>query len=179
MRSVSCFGSGHHYKDPSGHQYENEDTITMICKTTRGGLIEIRVDMLSDRPHNLNCYRGRKGATKRRVGLGDHPKIWLEEHSDQVVWQPLSDFEEQYMPEIWRNPPAEALQAGHGGGDYFEVREFVDSIINNTKSPIDIYESMDMTVPGLISEVSMNRDSIPVEVPDFRSIKRFPEDFAK
>ena len=32
------------------------------------------------------------------------------------------------MPEIWRNPPAEALQAGHGGGDYFEVREFVDSI---------------------------------------------------
>ena len=38
---------------------------------------------------------------------------------------------------------------------------------------------MDMTVPGLISEVSMNRDSIPVEVPDFRSIKRFPEDFAK
>ncbi|HCK13292.1 TPA: hypothetical protein DHW51_04150 [Candidatus Poribacteria bacterium] len=32
------------------------------------------------------------------MGLGDHPKIWLEEHSDQVVWQPLSDFEEQYMP---------------------------------------------------------------------------------
>ena len=83
------------------------------------------------------------------------------------------------MPEIWRNPPAEALQAGHGGGDYFEVREFVDSIINNTKSPIDIYESMDMTVPELISEVSINRDSIPVEVPDFRSIKRFPEDLPK
>ena len=38
---------------------------------------------------------------------------------------------------------------------------------------------MDMTVPGLISEVSMNRDSIPVEVPDFRSIKRFPEDLPK
>jgi len=71
------------------------------------------------------------------------------------------------------------LKAGHGGGDYFEVREFVDSIINNTKSPIDIYESMDMTVPELIFEVSMNRDSIPVEVPDFRSIKRFPEDLPK
>ncbi len=54
--AVSPVLEGHHYKDPSGHQYENEDTITMICKTTRGGLIEIRVDMLSDRPHNLNCY---------------------------------------------------------------------------------------------------------------------------
>ena len=153
----------------------------MICKTTRGGLIEIRVDMLSDRPHNLSYYslQGTKGCYEVARGLADRPKIWLEEHSDQVVWQPLSDFEEQYMPEIWRNPPAEALQAGHGGGDYFEVREFVDSIINNTKSPIDIYESMDMTVPGLISEVSMNRDSIPVELPDFRSIKRFPEDLPK
>ena len=109
----------------------------MICKTTRGGLIEIRVDMLSDRPHNLNYYslQGTKGCYEAARGLGDRPKIWLEEHSDQAVWQPLSDFEEQYMPEIWRNPPAEALQVGYGGGDYFEVREFVDSIINNTKSP--------------------------------------------
>ena len=176
--TVSCFGSGHHYEDSEGKQYENEDTISMICKTTRGGLVEIRVDMLSDRPALGQYYslQGTKGCYEAARGLGDQPKIWLVEHSDQIAWQSLSDFEEQYMPEIWRNPSMEALQAGHGGGDYLEVREFVDSIINDTKSPIDIYESLDMTVPGLVSEVSINRDSIPVEVPDFRSIKRFPED---
>ena len=80
------------------------------------------------------------------------------------------------MSEIWRNPPMEALPADHGGGDYFEVREFVDSIISDTKLPIDIYKSLGMTVPGVVSEVSINRDSILVEVPDFRAIKRFPED---
>ena len=176
--TVSCFGSGHHYEDSEGKQYENEDTISMVCKTTRGGLVEIRVDMLSDRPALGQYYslQGTKGCYEAARGLGDQPKIWLAEHSDQIAWQSLSDFEEQYMPEIWRNPSMEALQAGHGGGDYLEVREFVDSIINDTKSPIDIYESLDMTVPGLVSEVSINRDSIPVEVPDFRSIKRFPED---
>ena len=176
--TVSCFGSGHHYKDSESKQYENEDTISMICKTTRGGLVEIRVDMLSDRPALGQYYslQGTKGCYEAARGLGDQPKIWLAEHSDQIAWQSLSDFEEQYMPEIWRNPSMEALQAGHGGGDYLEVREFVDSIINDTKSPIDIYESLDMTVPGLVSEVSINRESIPVEVPDFRSIKRFPED---
>ncbi len=176
--TVSCFGSGHHYEDSEGKQYENEDTISMICKTTRGGLVEIRVDMLSDRPALGQYYslQGTKGCYEATRGLGDQPKIWLAEHSDQIAWQSLSDFEEQYMPEIWRNPSMEALQAGHGGGDYLEVREFVDSIINDTKSPIDIYESLDMTVPGLVSEVSINRESIPVEVPDFRSIKRFPED---
>ena len=176
--TVSCFGSGHHYEDSEGKQYENEDTISMICKTTRGGLVEIRVDMLSDRPALGQYYslQGTKGCYEAARGLGDQPKIWLAEHSDQIAWQSLSDFEEQYMPEIWRNPSMEALQAGHGGGDYLEVREFVDSIINDTKSPIDIYESLDMTVPGLVSEVSINRESIPVEVPDFRSIKSFPED---
>ena len=176
--TVSCFGSGHHYEDSEGKQYENEDTISMVCKTTRGGLVEIRVDMLSDRPALGQYYslQGTKGCYEAARGLGDQPKIWLAEHSDQIAWQSLSDFEEQYMPEIWRNPSMEALQAGHGGGDYLEVREFVDSIINDTKSPIDIYESLDMTVPGLVSEVSINRESIPVEVPDFRSIKRFPED---
>ena len=176
--TVSCFGSGHHYEDSEGKQYENEDTISMICKTTRGGLVEIRVDMLSDRPALGQYYslQGTKGCYEAARGLGDQPKIWLAEHSDQIAWKSLSDFEEQYMPEIWRNPSMEALQAGHGGGDYLEVREFVDSIINDTKSPIDIYESLDMTVPGLVSEVSINRESIPVEVPDFRSIKRFPED---
>ena len=176
--TVSCFGSGHHYEDSEGKQYENEDTISMICKTTRGGLVEIRVDMLSDRPALGQYYslQGTKGCYEAARGLGDQPKIWLAEHSDQIAWQSLSDFEEQYMPEIWRNPSMEALQAGHGGGDYLEVREFVDSIINDIKSPIDIYESLDMTVPGLVSEVSINRESIPVEVPDFRSIKRFPED---
>ena len=176
--TVSCFGSGHHYEDSEGKQYENEDTISMICKTTRGGLVEIRVDMLSDRPALGQYYslQGTKGCYEAARGLGDQPKIWLAEHSDQIAWQSLSDFEEQYMPEIWRNPSMEALQAGHGGGDYLEVQEFVDSIINDTKSPIDIYESLDMTVPGLVSEVSINRESIPVEVPDFRSIKRFPED---
>ena len=176
--TVSCFGSGHHYEDSEGKQYENEDTISMICKTTRGGLVEIRVDMLSDRPALGQYYslQGTKGCYEAARGLGDQPKIWLAEHSDQIAWQSLSDFEEQYMPEIWRNPSMEALQAGLGGGDYLEVREFVDSIINNTKSPIDIYASLDMTVPGLVSEVSINRESIPVEVPDFRSIKRFPED---
>ena len=32
------------------------------------------------------------------------------------------------MPEIWGNPPAEALQAGHGGGDYFEEGQYIHEL---------------------------------------------------
>jgi len=80
------------------------------------------------------------------------------------------------MPEIWRNPSEEALKAGHGGGDYFEIREFIDCILNGTKPPVDVYEAMDMTVPGIVSEESINKSSVPLPVPDFREIKKFPDD---
>jgi hypothetical protein len=93
-----------------------------------------------------------------------------------MAWRLLWDFEAEFMPDMWRNPPEEALRAGHGGGDYFEVREFVDSIVNDTKPPIDVYEALDMTVPGLVSEVSINRGGMPLPVPDFRELKHFPDD---
>ncbi len=83
------------------------------------------------------------------------------------------------MPEMWRNPAEEALKAGHGGGDYFEIREIVDCIVNDTKPPVDIYDALDMTVPGLVSEESINRGGTPIHVPDFRTIKNFPDDLPR
>ncbi len=176
--TVACFGTGHHYRDPRGVHYENEDSTTMMCKTTNGGLIEIRVDMLSNRPHNLTYYslQGTQGCYEAPRGFGDAPKIWLAAYDEEMKWRSLWDFEEEFMPEMWRNPSEEALQAGHGGGDYFEIREFVDSIMTDTKPPIDVYESLDMTVPGLVSEASINQGGIPLPVPDFREIQRFPDD---
>ncbi|MFQ6040657.1 MAG: Gfo/Idh/MocA family protein [Candidatus Poribacteria bacterium] len=176
---VSCFGSGHHYKDPRGDCYENEDTTLTLCKMQRGGLIKIRLDMLSNRPHNMTYYslQGTKGCYEAPRGFGDSPKIWLADYSDNPnEWRSLWDFEQEFMPEIWRNPPQEALRAGHGGGDYFEVRDFIDAIVNDTKPPIDVYEALDMTAPGLVSEESINNGGIPLPVPDFRTIQRFPDD---
>ncbi|HIE30720.1 TPA: Gfo/Idh/MocA family oxidoreductase [Candidatus Poribacteria bacterium] len=179
VATVSCFGSGHHYKDSRGDYYENEDTTLMLCKMQRGGLIKIRLDMLSNRPHNMTYYslQGAKGCYEASRGFGDSPKIWLADYSDNPnQWRSLWDFEEEFIPEIWRNPPEEALRAGHGGGDYFEVRGFIDSIVNDTKPPIDVYEALDMTAPGLVSEESINNGGIPLPVPDFRTIQHFPDD---
>lgn len=175
---VCCMGSGHHYRDPRGNLYENEDSTTMMCKMSKGGQINIRLDMLSNRPHNLTYYslQGTKGCYEAPRGFGDDHKIWLADRHNELRWYSLWDFEEEFMPEMWKNPPEEALRAGHGGGDYFEVRDFIDCILNDTEPPIGVYEALDMTVPGLCSELSINNGSIPVPVPDFRKINRFPDD---
>jgi len=80
VETVCCMGSGHHYKDPRGNIYENEDSTMMMCKTTRGGQINIRLDMLSDRPHNLTYYslQGTKGCYESPRGFGDNQKYGLQ-----------------------------------------------------------------------------------------------------
>ena len=37
VTSVCCAGSGHHYRDPRGDEYENEDSCVMLCRMRSGG----------------------------------------------------------------------------------------------------------------------------------------------
>ncbi|MDA1190474.1 MAG: Gfo/Idh/MocA family oxidoreductase [Candidatus Poribacteria bacterium] len=163
--TVSCVGSGIH-TDP---EHLIDDTVLMNCKTASGALIKIRLDMMSNRPHNMAYYslQGTKGCYEASRGFGDQPKIWLADHSEKVEWRSLYDFADEFMPDIWKNPPDEAKRAGHGGGDYFVIREFVDAVLNDMKPPIDIWDALNFTVPGLVSEESIAQNGAPLPVPNF------------
>jgi hypothetical protein len=178
VASVACFGSGHHYQDWRGQPFENDDVNLMLCQLSNGGLAKIRNDMLSERPFktDYNSLQGTKGCYEAPRGFGDEHKIWLADYHKKDEWHSLWDFEDEFMPQMWRNPSAEAVRAGHGGSDYFEVRDFVDSILNDTDPPIDIFTALDMTVPGLVSESSIQHGGTVLPVPDFRTIKHFPDD---
>ena len=169
--SVCCEGSGHHYKDPRDDYYENEDSVVMLCRMSGGGLVKIRVDMLSDRPHAMTNYQlqGTDGAYESARAAGETHRIWLRElHGDPDQWEDLDEVPEKYMPEMWRNPPEAALQAGHGGGDYFEILDWLGAITGEKPCPIDIHRAMDMTLPGLVSQQSIEQDSRWLDVPDSR-----------
>jgi len=171
VTAVSCVGTGHHYVDPRGDEYENEDNILMLCRLSGSGLAHIRVDMLSDRPHCMNYYslQGTEGCYESGRGAGDKNKIWLRPlHGDEIQWHALEELEEEYLPDKWLNPPEEALASGHWGGDYWEVAEFVDAIIADEQPPIGIHEAMDYTLPGLISQQSIAQGSAWLDVPDSR-----------
>lgn len=170
VTSVCCVGSGHHYKDPRGDIYEQEDSTTTLCRTEKGGLIELRLDMLSNRPHIMNYHslQGTTGCYESSRGRGDEPKIWLQEKSKDVVWMPLSQLEEEFLPDEWLHPPKEALEAGHGGGDYWEVMDFVRAIVEDKEPPIGVHEALAMTLPGLVSQQSIEQGSVWLPVPDSR-----------
>jgi predicted dehydrogenase len=176
--SVACFGTGHHHRDSLGRAYANQDSTTTLCRLENGGLLTLRLDLLSERPSCGTHYalQGARGAYLSGRREGEDALVWLLDRSpEKEAWQPLDAYRE-LLPARWREPPPEAEAAGHGGGDWFEVCDFVDCVRNGRRPPIDVHDALDFTVPGLVSRESVRRGGVPVPVPDFRSLRRFPDD---
>ena len=75
--------------------YEMEDSVTMMCRLSSGGLVQIRVDMLSERPHNMVHYvlQGTDGSYESTDGYQGIPKIWLRQRNSKQEWEPLENLE--------------------------------------------------------------------------------------
>ena len=169
--SVSGAGSGHHYRDPRGNEYENEDSCVMLCKMASGGLVKIRVDMLSDRPHAMTNYQlqGTNASYESARADGEKNKIWLRSHCKNMhEWLNMDDMKDEFLPDFWKENMERGKAAGHGGGDFFEILDFVDAINGTRPNPIGIHEAMDMTLPGLVSQQSIEQGSAWLQVPDSR-----------
>ena len=82
-------------------------------------------------------------------------------------WRDLADFDE-YLPERYRNATEAQKHAGHGGGDFFLVEDFVDAIRLNRKPDIDVYQACEWTAVGLLSELSVMNGGRAIDMPDFR-----------
>jgi len=173
VKSVCCAGSGHHYKDPRGNFYENEDSCVMLCKMKSGGLVKIRVDMLSDRPHAMTNYQlqGTDGCYESARASGERNRIWLRSKCRDMTWIDIEQLADEFLPEEWKKQEEIAMKTGHGGGDYFEIIDFVNAITGERKCPIGIDEAMDMTLPGLVSQQSIAQNGMWLEVPDSRKWK--------
>ena len=90
---------------------------------------------------------------------------------DAAALSGVDELAQKYLPEQWRNLPEAAKNAGHGGGDYFEILDFARAIRGEAPTPIGIHEAMDMTLPGLISQQSILQEGRWIEVPNSRDWK--------
>ncbi|MBO7147894.1 MAG: Gfo/Idh/MocA family oxidoreductase [Lentisphaeria bacterium] len=62
-----------------------------------------------------------------------------------------------------------ADQAGHGGGDFWELYYFAREILTGEPAPWNIYSAADVTLTGIMAVHSSLKDGEMVEVPDFRN----------
>lgn len=167
VTKVACAGSGSHHTDPRGDAY-HDDSTTLIGRLSSGGLVEARVDMVSDRPHALDRYelQGTDGAYEcARAGEG---RVWLRELDPEPRWRPLAEAFEAVRAARGLAPLDPVPDGvGHGGGDYFVLRDFVEAVRGERDPATDVHRALDMTLPGLVSTRALETESW-VDVPDSR-----------
>ncbi len=145
---------------------------TTMCRTEKGKLINIRVDCMSPRPHNMDNYQlqGTKGIAQLKLYRDDIDRVsFIGEDSPihNMQWKKLEEYN-MYLPERYANATEEQLKAGHNGGDFFIVDDFIKAIKTNTQPELDVYKACEWTAVGLLSELSVTNSNKTLPVPNFR-----------
>ena len=171
--SVVCLGSGVH-TDP---EHPHDDTSETLVRLRGGGLVRVRLDMMSNRPPEEAFYglqgthgvfesgRGRRGGGQ--VWTGDNPPPGPVKERRRE-WRPVADFAE-LVPSETRGLVAQARGAGHGGGDFLVAHAFVQAVLGEAPNPVDVFRAVEWTAVGLLSTVSIGQGGAPMAVPDFRA----------
>jgi predicted dehydrogenase len=74
------------------------------------------------------------------------------------------------VPQWWKTEPLpEALrhESGHGSSHTFLTHEFIDSLVNNRKPAINIYEAVAYTAPGIVAHESALKGGERLTIPSF------------
>lgn len=112
-----------------------------------------------------NSYRvcGKKGQIENiRGGYG---KVMLRYNSWDVP-EGMDDVN-YYEPEIVDKDIELIKQAGHGGGDFFVAREFLNCVRENKQHPFDVYFATKMASVAILAHRSVLAGGTPFDIPDF------------
>lgn len=155
------FGSDH----PNAKlNYKAGDVNTTLIQTQDGITVTLYYDSLSPRPADF-IYRiqGTKG-----IYSGTLNKIYLEDSSPKSdQWEEIGKYTDQYDHPLWKEFGDIAESTGHGGSDYFCMRDFVLAIRNRTEVSIDVYDAATWSIITKLTEESVLNKSRPVDFPDF------------
>ncbi|GAA2760954.1 Gfo/Idh/MocA family protein [Actinopolymorpha rutila] len=163
--AVSCVGTGNH----TAPEHEIDDTVVLLARTRRGALLRARLDMLSNRPHLMDYYslQGTTGAYEAARAIGQEPRVYVRGRSTEGAWDSLDSYAADFLPARYAQPPT---SAGHWGADAWPILDFLETVREGRppqdSMPVDVYAALNMTLPGVVSEASINQGGTWIAVPD-------------
>lgn len=169
------FGSGHESLQNGFWSYG--DSVITVIECASQALIVLRFDGDSVRPHNMVHYQLQGTGASYLSGRHDDedPLVWVagvsREREDGTAkkWDNLYQHAYKYEHPLWAEHMQQARKMGHGGGDFFILQEFIDSIMNKRQPFIDIYDAVSWSSIVPLSRESVRKGCVPVEVPRFRN----------
>jgi hypothetical protein len=143
--------------------YKNGDITQTMMNCANGETILLTHDTHLPRPYSLGFrVQGTKGLWMD-VAKGIH----IEGISKPHAWDPVDDWVKKYDHPLWAKYANDASGAGHGGMDWFVFNAFVESVKQRRQTPIDVYDSIIMSVVFPLSTQSLAEGNKTLSVPDF------------
>lgn len=168
-----------------GVKFKQGDVVNTIITCTNGETISLTLDTTLPKFYSREfTVRGTKGLALEESNLifleDDVPlhEFYDPELTIQKYLNNANNYSE-YLPDYWKNITEEAKALGHGGMDYYMLKEFAKAIINNEEMPIDVYDAASWMVITALSEISIAAGGAPVDIPDFTNgkwVTRKPKD---
>jgi len=169
--ATSSLGINRHFARKLGpdhslakRQYAQSDIVTSVIRTHKGRTIVVNYDMQLPRPYDnrwmiqgtLGIYNEQRNAV-----------YLLERSTEHHKWEPFAPYQEEFEHSWWKTLRNEVGNLSHGGTDYLELQHFLNAVRNKTQTPIDVYDSVIMSVLVGLAEQSIANGSVPVKCPDF------------
>ena len=92
-------------------------------------------------------------------------RIYLYQENNKTT-----PYEISYKPFPAIDTPLSRKISSHGGGDFYTMHYFLEKILGRSegKACLDVYQALDMSMPGILAYRSICQGNTPQQVPDFR-----------
>jgi predicted dehydrogenase len=135
--------------------------VSTQIRTVNGRVIRLDYDVNSPRPALMPyMLQGTRGLYDSRNG------IYIEDGKGER-WEKIEKYQDQYDHGYWKREGQKASSAGHGGGDFFAVNDFIEMVRQDREPWVDVYDAASWSVLYWCSHESIASRSKPVDIPDF------------
>ena len=156
-----------------GVKFAQGDIVNTIITCANGETISLKLDTTLPKYYSREfTVRGTKGLCNQEANM-----VMLEDESNfHEFFEPEKTLERQlnsaqkynsYLPSAWRDITAEEKALGHGGMDYFMLKEFFNCIEEKREFPIDVYDAASWMCITALSEQSVATGGTVRFIPDF------------
>ena len=154
-------------------RFSQGDIVYTIITCADGETITLKLDTTLPRYYAREfTVRGTKGLYEQNANM-----VFIEGEQEEEYWEAVDtyqkhinnakNYEQEFLPDMWKNIKEEDIKAGHGGTDVFTFKAFINAIKNNEEMPIDIYDAVSWMSITCLSEESIAHGGAPIAIPDF------------
>ena len=131
-----------------------------LVKSIHGGLYKDSIW------YSMYGSKGRMETARRDIRDGEFRRLYV--NTDDYEGQYKKTDVKNYMPV--RDMDDRCAKFGHGGSDFYSMWHFIEKLKGNPEADIiDVYEAMDMFLPGMFAYRSILNGGIPMEIPNLRN----------